>query len=303
MSDILLKAGVFLLLIAAGFLLKKAGVFRKEDFSLVSKIVFRITLPAAIITNFSSVTIDASLLFMVILGFAFNVLMVAVGFAGNMRNGRDRQAFEMINLSGYNIGCFAMPFIQSFLGPLGFAATGFFDVGNAVMCTGGTYTAASIISGKEKHPSLGNCLKTLLSSVPFDTYVIMAVLAFLGIRLPEGLLLLAQTAGGANSFLALLGIGIAFELHLNRSTLEKIGKVLCLRYGIAIIAAFSCFLLLPLEKELRQAVAILVLAPISSLCPVLTQRVDGDTGLSGAINSMSILISTALMTLAMILIF
>lgn len=302
MSEILLKAGAFLFLILLGYLLKQAGVFRKEDFSLISRIVFRLTLPAAIITNFSSITIDASLLFMAVLGLSANVLMVATGFLMNLRNSKSQQAFEMINLSGYNIGCFAMPFVQSFLGPVGFAATGFFDAGNAVMCTGGTYTAASMAAGKERHPSLSTCLKSLFSSVPFDTYIVMTVLALLQISLPKGVLILAQTAGNANPFLALLGIGIAFELHLDRQTLKEIGKILILRYGIAIAAAFACFLLLPLELELRQTLAILVLAPVSSLAPVFTQEIGEDTGLSGAVNSISILISTALMTAAMILV-
>lgn len=57
------------------------------------------------------------------------------------------QAFNIINFSGYNIGCFTLPFIQSFIGPAGVVATCLFDAGNSVMCTGATYSIAKAAAG------------------------------------------------------------------------------------------------------------------------------------------------------------
>ena len=110
----------------------------------------------------------------------------------------------MLNLSGYNIGNFTMPFIQNFLGPVGFAATSLFDAGNSVMCTGLTFALASAAKGEGGRSSAGSMVKTLLSSLPFDCYMIMTVVAMFQIKLPEVVLSFASTAGGANAFLALL---------------------------------------------------------------------------------------------------
>ena len=53
MLEILTRAGSFVAIIVLGFVLKKIGVFREEDFGVLSRITIRITLPAAIITSFA----------------------------------------------------------------------------------------------------------------------------------------------------------------------------------------------------------------------------------------------------------
>ena len=58
MFDILLRAGSFISIIVLGYFLKRIGFFKDEDFSILSKITIRITLPCAIITSFASKTID-----------------------------------------------------------------------------------------------------------------------------------------------------------------------------------------------------------------------------------------------------
>ena len=74
MAEILIRAACFVAIIAAGALLRKTGFFKKEDFHLLSKIVIRITLPAAIITNFAGRELDYSLLFLILVGLAWKLL-------------------------------------------------------------------------------------------------------------------------------------------------------------------------------------------------------------------------------------
>ena len=71
MLDILLRAGSFVTIILLGFLLRKIGFFQREDFSLLSKITIRVTLPCAIITSFS-------LVFFFLLPFALEVRQALV---------------------------------------------------------------------------------------------------------------------------------------------------------------------------------------------------------------------------------
>lgn len=53
MLAIISRAACFILFIVLGFFLKRIGFFHEKDFSVLSKVVIRITLPAAIIVNFN----------------------------------------------------------------------------------------------------------------------------------------------------------------------------------------------------------------------------------------------------------
>ena len=53
MSSVLLKAGCFFLIILMGYGLKKIGLLSQSGLPVFSQLVTKITLPAAIIHNFS----------------------------------------------------------------------------------------------------------------------------------------------------------------------------------------------------------------------------------------------------------
>lgn len=298
--EVLAKAVAFIMIIVMGYTLKKKGFFHADDFYLISKIVIRITLPAAIVSNFSRIVMDHSLLLMVALGLAANIIMVTVGYLINIGKAKEEKAFDMLNLSGYNIGNFTLPFVQSFLGPVGFATTSLFDAGNAVMCTGVTYTLASIVIGKGDKPSLKNILKSLFSSLPFDAYIIMTALAILQIPLPSVVTSFAATVGGANAFLALLMIGIGFEIHMEKDKVSQIIKLMLLRYGSAVLFALAAYFLLPFPLEVRQALAIVSFGPVSSVSPAFTGKLEGDVELASAVNSLSIVLSIVTITMVLI---
>ena len=299
---VLTKAVAFILIIAMGYVLKKKGFFAAKDFYLISRIVIRITLPCAIISNFSNITMENSLLFLCVLGVLANVFLVGLGYLLNLHSSGERKAFDMINLSGYNIGNFTLPFVQSFLGPVGFAATSLFDAGNSVMCTGVTYTLAAIAKGTGEKVSPSVVLRSLVSSLPFDTYVIMTVLAICRIPLPSLVISFAKTVGSSNAFLALLMIGIGFEIHMEKSELTRIVRMMVIRYGVALVFAMAAFFLLPFPLEVRQAMAIVAFGPISSVSTAFTGKIGGDVELSSAVNSLSIVMSIITITLTLIVV-
>ncbi|MBR5981373.1 MAG: AAA family ATPase, partial [Firmicutes bacterium] len=118
------------------------------------------------------------------IGIGLNLLTNALGFAAGKKQGPMKQAYHMINLSGFNIGSFTLPFVQTFLGAQGVVAVCLFDTGNSVMCTGGTYALASEVAASGDRRSLGSFLKNLFSSVPLDVYLIMLILSLLHVRMP-----------------------------------------------------------------------------------------------------------------------
>ena len=165
MGAVLARAACFIAIIILGYSLRKIDFFHEGDFQVLSKIVLKITLPAAIVVNFSSMELSPSMLVISLIGFCCSGLYVVLAILMNLRNSKERQAFEIINLTAYNIGNFTLPFVQNFLGPVGVVVTSLFDTGNAVVCLGGAYSVASIVKGDNGGISLKNILKPLLSSV------------------------------------------------------------------------------------------------------------------------------------------
>ena len=290
MLDILMRAGSFVAIILLGYFLKKIGFFKQEDFTILSRITIRITLPAAIITSFAGKQIDMALLSLVLLAFGCGMLYIAVGFFLNRKKSKDERAFAMLNLPGYNIGTFVIPFAQSFLGPMGVVATSLFDTGNAVICLGGAFSLASMVKDGSGF-SFKRVLKALSKSVPFVFYVTMLVLNLLRLSVPGFIMSCAGIIGNANAFMAMLMIGVGFKLEGDKSQIRTIVKMLSIRYGIAAILASIFYFVLPFELEIRQALVILAVSPIGSAVPGFTGEMKGDVGLSSALNSISIILS------------
>lgn len=294
MLDILLRAGSFISIIVLGYFLKKIGFFRQEDFSLLSKITIRITLPCAIITSFAGKTIDPALLSLTFLAIGCGLLYVLIGYMINRRNDKEQQAFEMLNLPGYNIGTFVIPFAQSFLGAMGVIAVSLFDTGNAVICLGGAYSLAAMVKDGDGF-SLKRIARALLKSVPFVTYMIMLLTNLFRVPVPSFVLSVAGIGSNANAFMAMLMIGVGFKLELgNKKQVGTIVKLLSIRYGLATVFSLIFYFLLSFELEVRQALVILAFSPIGSAVPGFTQELKGDVGLSSALNSFAMVISIAI---------
>ncbi len=299
MIDIVTRAGSFIGIIFLGYFLKKIGFFKDEDFTILSRITIRITLPATIVTSFAGKEIDPSMLSLTFMAIACGLIYVSIGYLINRKNTKDQQAFEMLNLPGYNIGTFVIPFAQSFLGPLGVIAVSLFDTGNAVICLGGAFSLACMIKDGSGF-SVKRIVKALSKSVPFVFYVVMLLLNLAKVPIPGFVVSFASVIGSANAFMAMLMIGVGFKLGGEKSQIKTIVKLLVIRYGVATILALIFYNLLPFALEVRQALVILVYSPIGSAVPGFTGEMKGDVGLSSALNSIAMVIS---ITITVILLF
>ena len=293
MLDILARAGCYIAIIVLGNLLRRKGYFGPETFSVLSKIVIRITLPAALIASSAGRPIDVSMLTISAMGLGFGGLYMLLGYLVSRKKDRSEQAFAMLNVPGYNIGTFALPFTSSFLGPVGVITSSIFDVGNSFVCLGGAFGVARAVKEGGKVDVL-RMLKAPLTSIPFLTHVMMVCLNLNGWNLPGPVLELAGIIGNANAFLAMLMIGVGFRLSGEKSQIGSIVRILSVRYGLAAVLALGIYFLLPFDLEVRQTLVILSFAPIGSAIPVFTGELNGDVGLSSAINSISIVISIAI---------
>ena len=301
MLEVLTRAGCFAAIILLGFLLKKIGLFKDSDFSVLSAVVLKITLSGAVIINFANKELDTSLLGLTLLGVLCCALYIVLAFIFNIRNSKERRAFEILNLPGYNIGCFALPFVQSFLGPLGVIATCLFDIGNGFICLGTAFSIAVMVKDGGRF-SLKRVFRTLMKSVPFILYVAMPILCLLHVTIPQPITSLAGIVGNANAFMAMFMIGVGFKLDADKTQLGKIIKILVIRFSVAIILATVFYFFLPFSMEIRKTLMLLVFSPIGAAVPAFTGEMKGDVGLSSAVNSLSIICSIVFMVTLLILI-
>lgn len=296
MLDIVMRAGCFVGIILLGYFLKRIGFFKNEDFTVLSKITIRITLPCTIITSFAGKSIDPAMLSLTAIAIGCGFVYMTIGYIINRRNGSEQQAFEMLNLAGYNIGTFVIPFAQSFLGSLGVIAVSLFDTGNAVICLGGAFSLACMVKDGAGF-SFKRIGKALATSVPFVCYVTMLLMNLLSLQVPQFVMSFAGIVGNANAFMAMLMIGVGFRLEKNGSQTKQILRMLAIRYGIATIFALIFYFVMPFALEVRQALVILAYSPIGSAVPGFTGEMKGDVGLSSALNSMAIVISIVITVL------
>lgn len=290
MLNILIKAGCYIAIILLGIVLRRVGFFKESDFTVLSKIVIRITLPAALIVNAAGRQISPRMLGLSLLGFGGGVVYMVLGWLLGRRAGRQQQAFNILNLPGYNIGTFAIPFTQSFLGTVGVTTASIFDVGNAFISLGGAYGVASAVKDGSSF-DVKRVLKALVMSVPFLVHIGTLAMNPLHIPFPESVVELSGIIASANAFLSMLMIGAGFKLTLERSKLGRIVQILAVRYGIAALLAALYWFCLPLDRTVRLALMILAFSPVASAVPGFTQELGSDVGLSCSVTSVSILVS------------
>ena len=266
MLDILVKAGCYIAIILLGMVLWAVGFFKEEDFPVLSKLVVKVTLPAAIIASAAGREVDPAMLYLALLGFGGGVIYMIVGkYVG-------KEALAAVG------------------GATGVLITSIFDIGNAFVCLGGSFGVASAVKDGRGF-DVKRVLWALSRSVPFLAYVVTVAMNLLHIPIPGFVADCAGIAAQANAFLAMLMIGVGFKLDLKWEKIGRILTVLLCRYSVATVLALGYYFLLPFDLEVRQTLVILAFAPIGSAVPGFTAELDGDVGLSCSINSMTILIS------------
>lgn len=290
MLDILTRAGCFVAIILLGYTLRRTGVFGPETFGVLSKVVMKITLPAALIASAAGKPIDASMLTIALLGLGGGLIYIAAGWLLQLKGSRSEKAFYIQNIPGYNIGTFALPFTQSFLGPVGVLTTSIFDLGNAIICFGASFSVAQAVK-EGGRADFRRILRTAVTSLPFLTHVLMVILNLNSLTPPKPILTLAEILGGGNACLAMLMIGVSMNISADKSKIGTMVKVLSARFGIAAILALCYYYLLPFSMEIRQTLVILAFSPIGSTVPIFTAELKEDVGLSSTINSIAIVIS------------
>ena len=296
MFDVLIKSFTFVLIIVIGYTFKKLKILNKRDSNIIATIIMNITLPCALLTSANGIELNNVILILIMIGILSNVIMMIIGYISSLKETNKLKAAFMINTSGYNIGNFVLPFIQSFFPGLGVVYLCSFDIGNALMGLGITYAVADHVASGENHFSLKELFKKLFSSIPFDVYVLIFILAIFKLQIPSPILSIASTIGAGNSFLAMLMIGLMLEIKISPTETKNVVKVLCLRILGTIVISLITYFLIPLPLLAKKILIIAYFAPLSTVSAVFTKKIGYEGDMAATANSLSIIISIICMT-------
>lgn len=302
MSYVLLRVASFVCIIVAGVVASSRGWVGGEAKDAVSKVVFNLTLPCAVIHAFGSAEFSPHMLLFVLVGFLGAAIPFALSVVLTRGSERATRLFWILNLCGYNIGCFSLPFVQAFFPPEQAVVACLFDAGNALIIGGTTYAVAGVVAGEQpvSHPwrFVG---RRLLRSVPFMAYVCLIALALLQIRVPKPVLDFIEPVSNANAFLAMFLVGLLARIEVSAHQLKEAFGYVALRAAFAALGCALVVLFLPFGGAYRQLAMMLLWAPAGALGVTFTLWMKGDYGLAGFANMLTIVVGITAMTSFVIL--
>ena len=290
MFDIIVKAAGFVVIILLGMFSRKSGLLKKEDSFILSRIIVTFTLPCALIAGFGGITFSLLTFITLLLGFLCNAFLLTVGKFLARKQTPLEKANAMICTSGYNIGAFAVPFCQSFFSPEILSYIIMFDIGNCIMCLGGSSAIARFEIDENSHFSVMAIVRKLARSVSFDVYMFLILISLLNVKIPDSLMMIISMIGNANVFLIMFMIGMQIELSFSLRSISSISKIIFVRYGFALLFA-AVIQMLPIDIACKTALTVVVFAPLSSVTTIFSQELGCDTSVAALAGSLSMPIS------------
>ena len=170
------SVGLFFMILL-GFLMKRIGILEKSDGTRIARIITNVTLPSVIIVNFASIMIEKSLLFFTLVGFTWFSLQLAIAYFYTRKRKRTTKVLFLFGTSGFNIGNFTLPFVQS-VAPLGIPLISMFDVGNNLLLSGGNKVVIDRLVGDSKKIAIKSTLLKLVKSVSLMSSIVMFLLRY-----------------------------------------------------------------------------------------------------------------------------
>ncbi|MGG0736927.1 AEC family transporter [Niallia taxi] len=283
------------LIIALGYCLKKWNILKEKDGEAMARLIFNVTLPSLIIVTFHSITIDSSLMMLVVLGFVYGIIVAILGlFIFRKEDRRDKGMLGML-IPGFNIGLFAYPLVQGIWGEVGIKYFGMFDIGNAIITFGVSYLIGSYYAKEDVVLNFKHVAGKMGRSIPLMTYVIIFIINLTGLPLPGTVIDITSVISKANMPLSLLLLGIYLNFSFQKSYWKGIGRVLGIRYGVGLFFGLLGFFLLPVDDMFRYTVLIALILPMATSVLPYSVEFKYNQRFVGTAANLSILISFVLL--------
>lgn len=273
MSDAILNAVCVLFIITMSYFFKRMRLLDIDTARKMANVVMNFTLPCAILTSANGMNFDVSLLSIMLISFFINIAMLTFSYFSS-RDVNVRM-FNMLNTTCFNIGNFVLPFMQHTMSPKAFLALCMFDLVNALFCFGGSYAIALFFNRKyfpDQEINLKVILKEMSKSISFYAYLIVVSLSAMQLSIPDFLIQPMKTIGSANTLLCFMIIGIMLSFKISLEQFKHVIQAWAIRYTMCAVIAVLVWLFLPLDAEIRIMIMIILMAPMTSIAPIMTMK-------------------------------
>jgi malate permease and related proteins len=253
-----------IMIISFGYLLKRLNILQEKDGEVISKIIFKITLPALVLVTFDSVKIETSLIVLPMIVLVYGIITACLGLFVFKNEERELKGSLLMLSSGFNVGLFAFPLVYAIWGIDGLTYFSMFDVGSSFVVFGICFIFASYFSEEGLKLNPVEILKKLGKSIPLMTYLIASILNLIHIQLPDTIINVASKISGANMPLSLLLLGLFLNFKFDKQYIKPMMKFLAFRYGLGLMIGLVLYFILPFDIMFRYTILIGLLLPVAA---------------------------------------
>ncbi|GGE43668.1 malonate transporter [Pullulanibacillus camelliae] len=279
------------IIIALGYLLKRFNILKEKDGEGLSRIVFNLTLPALIVVTFNDMTLDFSLVLLIISAIVYGGLIASIGLLVYKKETRRIKGMLGMMVPGFNIGLFAYPLVEGIWGQKGLQYFGMFDVGNAFIVFGLIYIIGSFYSNEDVQLDVKFIMLKMLKSIPFMTYMIVCLLNILDWHLPAPVIHVSKLISVANMPMSLLLLGLYLNFSFDKSYNKLILKFMSIRYVIGLALGILLFFILPMGDMFKYTLLLGLILPTSVSVLPYAIELGYDQRFAGTVSNLTILIS------------
>jgi len=251
-----------LLIILLGYIIKRFKVIPEKDGAGLSNVILYITLPALVLSTFSSIKIDYSLGLLPLINLAYGVLISLLAIYVFKNQERKLRGILSVALPGFNIGMFAYPLAEAIWGEEALQSFAMFDMGNAIILFGVCYLLGCYFSSDTPVIDTGYMANRLLKFVPLQAYIVALLINISGLQLPGLVLDMTKVLAKANMPLCFLVLGIYLDVSFKGVNWKDVFKVIAIRYAFGLAAGLVLYFTMPFSPIFRYTILIGFILPI-----------------------------------------
>ena len=297
MVDIILeKLLPIFLFFTIGYILKLLNILKKEEASVLLKLVFYLLSPAVIILSVSGMNLQKELLLYPLSALCIHGFMIVLGLVLSKfikLEEKERKIFRgatlIMNMT------FILPFFIVFFGEENLYLLSLFDAGNLVIVT--TVVYSIFVSSKED--TALEKVKKLLKSPLIIALILGFILNLTGLKLPKGIMITMQEIAEMTGTVIMIALGAYFTPKFKKLKLSLI--IVAVKVIGILIATFIVSKILPIDEMGRKIMLLGAFSPVGNNILTFVYVTDGDMDLAINVVSLSIILSFINVSLLLVL--
>jgi len=227
-----------LLLIAVGVVVRITGLVTRETRLVLTRLVYNVTIPAAIFSSIARASISSDLVLLSLIGFVLPCVFTGIMYLATRDIATNPARRGVLLVANVTLVVFAYPFFEAHFGTLGLTRIAVYDVGNALFAGSVALWLAQAF-GTTSTGAQGPNWRRILTSPLLVAALAGAAFSFLGIPLSGVLGNTLDLLKSANTPLAMIAVGTFLDPDASHSHLlvRYVGVRMVLGAAVAWLSA------------------------------------------------------------------